>query len=493
MALLDWSSRADWMRRHRRSSPPRSGRCPDRHRSAPGSGLQGFGGVLVLPLVVVALMGSGGSDEVGAAGIEPSTSPIRHIVVILQENHSFDNLLGYWCHRHARCDGAVTGKISNGRTVALRESGDRAPFVDHGDRAHRRSWHKGAMDGFDRVPGCRRVDRYACYAQYHPRDIPNLVRLARHFVVADRVFESDGVPSWGSHLELATGGTLDGFTGDNPKRVHGTPHYGWGCDSLLDAAWRPARGAPRQLVPSCIPDQAGNGPYRPSPVQWVPTIMDRLDAADRTWKLYSLLPTMRSQGYSTGGYGWAICPTFADCRYTSQNANNVPLFNVLHDAHAGTLPDFSVVTPTSKLSQHNGYSMRNGDNYIGQIMTALMHGPQWNSTAVIITYDDYGGFYDHLPSPDGTDAIRLPFVIVSPWSKRQYTDHHYATLASIDAFAEHTFGLQPLSARDAAAYDLRNAFDFNQPPQTAIRMTRTPIPRSVLQAIRRHPPPDDVT
>ena len=93
------------------------------------------------------------------------------------------------------------------------------------------------MDGFNRVLGCGAEHHFRCYVQYLPRDIPNFARLARHFVVADRIFESGGIPSWGSHLELATGGDLDGFTGRNPDHVPGTPRNGWGCDSLLDARW----------------------------------------------------------------------------------------------------------------------------------------------------------------------------------------------------------------------------------------------------------------
>ena len=473
--------------------PTRSARSSGHDDSAPGCarGNRYAPGGRALGLIA-ALVAAVASPAVVPAAAAPSPSPIKHIVVILQENHSFDNLFGRWCYRTGRCRGAVTGRIRSGRVVPLREPSDRVAFVGHEGRAHRRSWHGGAMDGFNRVLGCRRPSHYACYVQYRFRDVPNLARLARQFVVGDRIYETDGVPSWGSHLELATGGTLDGFTGDNPTRTTGVLN-GWGCDSGLDAPWRSSPIAPIEMQPSCVPDQSGAGPYRPSPVQWVPTIMDRLDAAGLSWKLYSLLPSMGAQGYSSGGYGWAICPTFADCLYTGQNANNVPLFDVLQDAANGTLPQFSVVTPTSKLSQHNGYSMLNGDNYVGQVMSALMQGPEWGSTAVIITYDDYGGFYDHLRSPDGSAAIRLPFVIVSPWAKPAYTDDRYGTLSSIDAFVEHTFGLQPLTARDASAYDLHNAFDFTQAPQAAIPMTRTPVPKNVLRAIRRDPPPRDIS
>ena len=76
----------------------------------------------------------------------------------------------------------------------------------------------------------------------------------------------------------------------------------------------------------------------------------------------------------------------------------------------------------------HGRSMLNGDNYIGRIMTSLMHGPEWGSTAVIITYDDFGGFYDHVPSPDGSPAFRMPFVIASPWAKPAFTDHHLSLI-----------------------------------------------------------------
>jgi phospholipase C len=347
------------------------------------------------------------------------------------------------------------------------------------------------MDGFDRGKGCGELHGYRCYTQFRLGDIPNLGRLAKQFVVADRIFESDGVPSWGSHLELASGGRLDGFTGDNPKRPHGTPLNGWGCDSLLDARWRSSPGSPIRMEPSCVPNQAGGGPYRASPVRWIPTIMDRLSAAGLQWKIYSILPSMVAQGYKIGGYGWAICPTFADCLYTSQNQYNVPYPDLITDATNGTLPNFAIFTPPSKLSEHNAYSMTLGDNYLGDLMAALMQGPEWNSTAVIITYDDYGGFYDHVKAPNGKDTFRLPLVIASPWAKPNHTDHHIGSLTSILAFVEHTFGLAPLGRHDGTAYDFASAFDFSQNALPAISMTHRQISRAELRYIRTHPPSRD--
>src|SRR5439155_1658622 len=90
---------------------------------------------------------------------------------------------------------------------------------------------------------------------------------------------------------------------------------------------------------------------------------------------------------------------------------------VIDDATNGTLPTVSIVTPTNSKSQHNFYSMKMGDNWIGQVVQAIENGPQWSSTAIFITYDDCGCFYDHVAPPAGL-GIRVPMVIVSPYAKR---------------------------------------------------------------------------
>src|SRR5207302_3842521 len=185
---------------------------------------------------------------------------------------------------------------------------------------------------------------------------------------------------------------------------------------------------PVQAVPACVPTQDGTGPYRPSPVQWVPTIMDRLSAAGFGWHIYA-------NGPGQGAYGWSICPTFADCLDTSQHRNVVATRKLIPDARAGTLPKLALVIPSYGNSQHNGTSMLQGDDWIGRVVDAIMHGPQWRSTAVFITYDDYGGFYDWVAPPPGL-GIRVPMVIVSPYARPGYTDTTTASFASILAFTE---------------------------------------------------------
>jgi phospholipase C len=321
--------------------------------------------------------------------------------------------------------------------------------------------------------------------QFEPRQIPNLARLARRFVISDRTFETDIAGSWASHLEIVAA-RLAGFTGDNPEpREDDGP--GWGCDSRKKAPWRAKPGAAVKHVPSCIPDSDLNptrypygGAYRPTPVEQIPTIMDRLDQAGLTWKLYAATK-------ETGnGYLWSICPTFADCLYTPSRSNLVPRHQVLGDAKHGRLPAFSAVLPSPKLSQHNTFSMAQGDNWIGQVVRAIEKGPDWGSTAIFITYDDCGCFYDHVAPPPGFGP-RLPMVIVSPYAKPHHTDHGTASQASILAFTERTFGLPSLGAKDAAAYDYSHSFDYGQTPLAPVPVTHTNISRAERQRLKTIP------
>jgi phospholipase C len=258
-------------------------------------------------------------------------------------------------------------------------------------------------------------------------------------------------------------------------------------------------------VPACVPDYnnplptltsdrkaSDGGAIVHSPVPHVPTLMDRLDKAGVSWKLYTSLKSSGSTAYV-----WSICPVFADCLYTAQSSNMEAPSQVVTDAQNGTLPQFSVVLPTGPsgaTSQHNGTSMLKGDNWIGSVLSAVMSGPEWGSTAVFITYDDCGCFYDHVPPPRAALGIRNPMVIVSPYARPGYTDSTVASTASMLAFTEQTFGLNPLTKADANAYNYLNAFDFSQTPLSPLTMTRSKIPAATKTFIRRHPPnPDDPT
>jgi hypothetical protein len=405
-----------------------------------------------------------------------AASPIRHVIIIEEENHSFDNVLGRYCYQassygRAACDGAVTGWLSSGRSVALRPEPELVPTVAHDIASQAVAINRGGMNGFDRIDGCRASDRLRCYSTLAPERIPNVAALATRFTVSDRTFELKRSPSWGGHLVLAAGG-LDGFAGSNPRRK-AKEGPGAGCDSHRDALWRKHEAGRYEYVPACVPDQLGRGPYRASPVRYVPTIFDRLNEAHLTWRLFAGDGDPHRTGKS-GGWEWAICPSFFECLHNQAADHLVPNDRFTVNAKRGSLPNFSIVTPTPAQSEHNGNSIARGDNWIGKLVDAVENGPDWRSSVIFVTWDDCGCFYDHVAPPDRL-GVRLPMVIVSPYAKAGATDSTVATPVSMLAFTEHNFGLRPLNRSDGSSYDYSNAFDMNAPDFTPARMTNSRV------------------
>jgi phospholipase C len=304
-----------------------------------------------------------------------------------------------------------------------------------------------------------------------PGDIPNLTALADTFTVSDATFAAGHSASFGAHVTLAAG-TFDGFAGFNPVRSKEgvKPGPGWGCPSRLDALWGPKNDLTYQ--PSCIPDINGNGPYRTSLVPYVPTVWERLEAVGLTWHIY--------EGTSETDPSTAplsVCTYFEWCygnRFDIEH--NSSRGDFVTAAAGGALPSLSFLIPIGDVSQHNGLSLALGDNYIGKMVSAVENGPDWDSTAIFITYDDCGCFYDHVTPPSPAYGLRNPMVIVSPYAKPQGTDSTIAIQPySMLNFVEQNFGLSPLNAGVEQAYDYANAFDFGQKPLKGPTMTTQTI------------------
>lgn len=434
-------------------------------------------GALLGALLVTAAVTPG---LAGSAAAQAQATPIRHVVVLYLENHTFDNVLGYWCDQHpGRCLGMPSQvTLSDGTVVIPGVTPDTVPAMDHSTSAQQAAVNGGRMNGWQNIKGCGAATGYACISGYKPSSIPNITSLAQKFAVSDRTFSMAESPSFGGHL-YAVMASLDGFTGENPSPITGGFDPGWGCDSKLTTTWR-APGGKLQSVPSCVPDPSlglpNGGAFEPTPVRYAPTIMDRLSAAGLTWRIYS-------SHYGEHGYGWAICPSFAECLDTNQVNSEVEASQFVTDANSGRLPNFSIITPGGvdvMNSQHNETSMLAGDNWTGQIASAVMNGPEWNSTALFITYDDCGCFYDQVPpplNPDGTrEGPRVPLVIVSPYARPGYTDSTPTTFNGILAYVEKNFGLKSLGVNDAAAYPFTNAFNYSQAPRRPAHMIRSPLP-----------------
>ncbi|HWX75314.1 MAG TPA: alkaline phosphatase family protein, partial [Solirubrobacteraceae bacterium] len=350
----------------------------NRHRR--GAARKRFGRRRALLATAVILIGSAYASLATSAG--GASAPIEHVVVILQENHSFDNVLGQLCIQDKRegCQAASNGKNTKGETIPLSKASDVVVQVSHDQKSQLKAMNKGKMNGWESVGGCQTNQ---CYTAYEPSQIPSEAALAREGAISDAFFSRDIVPSWGGHLDFFAQ-TLDGFVGENPTHLKGSPPagFGWGCDSNLDSPWIEPSTLKRVMEPSCIPNKNGEGPYRKSPVAYVPTVADRLEEAGRTWGVYGAVNT-KVKGQQ-GPYKWSICPTFAECLYGAQKADMHEASQFLTDAKEGKLPNLAILTPTQGVtgptSQHNGASMLVGDNFIGEEVAAVKSGPDAGTT-----------------------------------------------------------------------------------------------------------------
>jgi phospholipase C len=438
-------------------------------------------------LAVTAVATNAASAVARPAAVHAQASPIQHIVVLYLENQSFDSILGYWCDDHpARCpEGGMPSsvKLSNGAVVTPYVMPNVVPNVKHTVKSQIAAINGGRMNGWQKIPGCQAADHYGCIGGYKPSQMPNLTKLANQFAISDYMFSMADSPSWGGHL-YAVMASLDGFDGGNPHFAPGLHHGpGYGCNSNRIDLWAPSLGATKRWVPSCVPDPAlkvpFGGAFKKTPVPHLPTIMDRLHVSGLSWHIYG-------QPTPSGGHGyiWDICPSIAECLDTSQHGNNLPATQFVSDAASGNLAGFSIITPggaDTPDSEHNGTSITAGDDWVGSVASAIMNGPDWNSTALFITWDDCGCFYDQVApgvNPDGTSqGPREPVVIVSPYARPGYTDNTPTTFAGILAFTEQTFGLRPLGVNDAHAYPFTNAFNYSQRPLRAVHMVSRPVPK----------------
>lgn len=433
-------------------------------------------------LAPLAVLLAGGAAALGASSPSAPTTPIQHVVILMQENHSFANVLGFWCNQSTppRCTGMPASvTLSDGTTVVPSVAPDIVPNLGHTEIAQADAIDGGGMNGWQNVSGCA-APAYACINGYLPSQVPNITALASTYAVADMAFTQADSPSWGGHLnEFA--GTTDGFVGNNPHPVGKATSWGpgWGCDATNKVAQMlPVNGVKVPDQPSCVPDYRlglpNGGAWEPTIAKHVPTIMDLMSSAGVSWKIYAQ-PTAGATDI-TGAYKWSGCPSFADCLDTSQDQNLVDSNQFFTDAANGTLPSVSFVIPAgdnnAAFSQHNSQSMAAGDNWIGKIASAVLNGPEASSTVLIVTYDDCGCEYDPVTPPVGPDGRqmgpRVPFVIAGAYVKPAYTDNTVtSSTGSILAFIEWNWNLPSLGQNDDASYNLSGDFNFSQAPVRA--------------------------
>jgi phospholipase C len=376
-----------------------------------------------------------------------SMPEIEHIVVLIMENHSFDNLLGmvpYEVKGRARVDGLTrrNGQLTN---FNLDAQGNRiyatpAPSPCQLDAHPSNSWnssHEAYANGTN--SGFVTADLGGPIAMniWDQHDLPFTYSLVRHFPIGERYFSS----------VLAQ---------TNPNRRYFFAGTSSGTvDDKIDSVTTPA----------------ANG-----------TIWDRLDDAKVNWGVY---------------YGAVALFVIVPGSLTPARAHRVkPIADFYKDAADGRLPSFTFLEPNyGTSSEENPQDIQVGEQFVARVVNALIHGRKWHSTALFITYDEHGGYYDHVPPPSAIapDSIapiqspgqapllpggfdrygfRVPLIVVSPWAKKNYVSRIVQDHTSITAFIERKWNLPAMTFRDANAHPMTDYFDcskpaFAKPPQLA--------------------------
>jgi phospholipase C len=409
---------------------------------------------------------------------------ISHVVVVIQENRSFENFfagypganaptsgcaipVGSASLRPASSSGCPPGDIS----VNLRPVTFSGPTLQHNWRSATVSYHKGRMDGFSRFgnPGL-----YQPYSYVERSLIEPYWDMAQQYVLADQMFPTEFGGSFTGHLTLIAG-----------------------TDTIKQSPTRAEVDFPNGLHDDCDSPPGTRSSYvnghrdvyyyrGPFPCfDQFNTMAQVLDGGGISWKMYA--------DRVVGAGMWEPFEAIKYVRYGSDWGTNIiaPQSQFLSDPAMGQLAAVSWVTPSRPDSDHPGDG-DGGPSWVASIVNAIGESPYWNSTAIVVVWDDWGGWYDNSPPPQldfrGL-GIRVPCLIVSPYAKQHYVSHVRYEYGSILHFIEEVYSLGnigPVSEgyTDARANSLDDAFDFTQKPRPF-----SPIPAKYPAAHFLHEPP----
>jgi phospholipase C len=394
-----------------------------------------------------------------------ASGKIKHVVWIMQENRSFDNLFqGY-----PGADTHSSGQDSRGKTLALTPITLATPWdIDHSSASFFLAYNHGQWNGFDLEQSNANRARYPHpqYGYVPPSESRLYFEMAHRYVLGDRTFTSHIDASYVSHQYMIAG---------QANRAVDFPSDVWGCTHRHD------------VIPT-LTDARTYGSNIPV-CQNYQTLGDELDASGHSWRLYT----------DTKGSLWVSYRSIRHIRYGPDWKRNVigSSAQVLADVANGKLADVTWVTPTCANSDHASCGGNTGPQWVANVVNAIGQSPFWDSTAIFVMWDEWGGWYDHVPPPrvdfDGL-GLRVPLLVISPYAKQGYVSHVQYEHGSVLRFIEDQFGLSRLAASDSRANSpAADCFDFTQSPRgfqpfaTALRpedffrMERAQTPR----------PPDD--
>ena len=379
-----------------------------------------------------------------------ATSPIHHVIIFVKENHTFDNYFGSF----PGAEGTATAVTSNG-PIPVTE----APDVPPHDLCHEHSCaltdlDHGKMDGWSLDGGSDIASDLLAYQQYYEQDIPNYWQYARNFTLGDHFFSGDLGPSFPGHLMALA--AQSAWAIGNPS-----DYIPWTCDAAAGTTlpvMNPTTGQVSQVFP-CFD---------------IPSLPDLLPPT-LDWRFYGTNYT------SALGGVWTMFNAIRSIHDSPvAQSKIVSEANFDADVASGSLPAVTWVVNQDQDDEHPSYciSVCHGENYTVDRINSVMQSPLWQDTAILILWDDFGGWYDHVPPPVtlGPAAspygwgMRVPLLVVSPYAKPGYIFKHNASQASVIHFTERVLGIHKSlhaldpAAQDSAVDDLFGAFDFHQPP-----------------------------
>jgi len=408
--------------------------------------------------------------------------PVKHVVYLMLENRSFNHMFGAF---PGATDVTKVGLV-DGKEQPLTV----APEWLKGDLPHDRpaGVHHvdgGKMDGFAMYDPAD-VPAVAQSMTFHERDtMANWWHWAENFVLSDHFFASANSASYPNHLYMIAGTSGGAF--DNPVNDDVPPAAGlaktWGCDSPETAFVN--------LYDYEIGD--GNADGSVQPVDIVPpcfafeTQGEQLSARKIDWAFYAA--NERTTGYIWNAYA-AIDKVFHSDLF-GDHIRDVD--HLIADIKSGNLPSVTWVTPRYEVSDHPPYSTTWGQNWSTEVINAIMKSPLWKSTAIFVTWDEWGGTYDPVvpPAVDKLGlGVRVPNLVISPWANRGMVDHEVGEFSSPHKFIADNFDLPYLSDRVKSTHNFEHVFDFSR--STSKLLAPDPLPLLKAGPVPEQPPKDSV-
>jgi phospholipase C len=402
--------------------------------------------------------GAGASDTRGHCSAL-SCGPIKHVVMIIRENHSFDNLFG----RFPGADGTRYAHVGS-RVVKLSVTPDTLKKdIIHDEFAARLAVDGGKMDNFSAEPSAIQRGRDVADSQYTPSQIPDYFDYAHRFALADHFFSTILASSFPNHLVTVAGTAL------NTLGIAVQPKHGllsWGCDApRQERAWTDTKGKFGKTYP-CFNS---------------PTLADEANRAHLSWKYYA--PPVHHLGYI-----WSSLDSFRTIRFSKQWTDNVVKPGHFdRDVRDGKLPSLSWLIGDWTLSEHPPASECKGVNWTVGRINDIMRSRLWRSTVIALTWDDFGGFYDHVrPPKEAAFSLgpRVPLLVISPYARPHFIDRGTMDFRSIVKYVEQQFNLPHMMSYNRGVNSIAGMLNMKQKPAKP-----QVLPLQKCPASHRGPPP----